>query len=188
MAFAKAAQRAEMPEFIEYVQARLALSKAASLYSRFRMNCAFYEHSRNPLERLRFFEEKKAHSDAHKRLRSAQQAYMQALAIAECASKGVDLSKLNLAQLMEMSSLSTERLMQQESSEATKTEERTLSMDSPATRRLGREICEAQGIPVPAQFLEPEDLSAASAQGAQDTLTSTTSSTSIEFDEEFDKI
>ena len=96
-------KRTELPEYQAYVQMLMIYKQKKSDYALFLKNCRHLQDSGNPLERLRFFEEQKAHSEVCKKYYAAKRIYEEAAARLECTNKGIDLSPLGMAKLASIS-------------------------------------------------------------------------------------
>ena len=104
MAFIKAVQNinAEIPEYQEYVQVLLLYKQAKKEYAWFRKQYSHWQLSTDPLERVRFFDEKEKHRLVCKRYYETKERYHNAAARARLQERGVDLSALSSFRIAEM--------------------------------------------------------------------------------------
>lgn len=203
MSFNKAAQRTKLPEYVAYCEALLVYKHAMRTHTMFLRKMKYLEDSTNVLERAQFYDEKKRFSQACKSYYAARKNYEEATARKELTAKGVDLSLVEIAKLMNITiPLSMAQIIEAEKKErvlASVTQEQwdmleeaqkirrnrgSLKDSFLADKNSGHSVLKADPT-----FEDFEDLPLPQAAPEDKSVTvNADGGTSVEFDPEFDKI
>jgi phage FluMu protein gp41 len=100
MSFGKAVKRTQIPEYTEYCAAMLVYKKDCSAHQMLMRKLKHLKDSTNVLERAQFYDERAKFSQACKNFHNARKNYETAVAMAEIKAKGVDLSLVEIAKIM----------------------------------------------------------------------------------------
>ena len=92
-------KRTELPEYKAYMEMLLLYKKKKSDYAIFLRQFKHFKDSENPMQRLRFYEEKSQHSEVCKAYYKARLIYQEAAARLGCEDKGIDLSAMDIAKI-----------------------------------------------------------------------------------------
>lgn len=177
--------RTQFPEFQEYVQVLLLYKQVKSAYPKFLERFGHWRTSKNPLERVKFYDEKAKNSQVCKDFYAMKKRYKETIARAELETRGYNFSATTLA---EIAAIEIPVSMQDIINSDKIVAREATHLLNPDVRRTLREIAIRDGLEIKPEWMEtPEEL----AQASENELSSNpdvSSDGTITFDEEFDKL
>lgn len=174
--------RAALPEYQEYVQMLLIYKKAKREYPIFVAQYSWMKNSENPLERAKWYDEKERNTQINKLYYAVRAKYKDAIARAEFSAKKINLSVVDLAEIVGIEiPVSMNDIIKSEK----KTAKNKAHLLNPYVRKTLRELAIAEGREVKPEWMETEE---ELSQSMEQFNLDVSADGKITFDEEFDKL